>query len=184
MARGKELEHVQGRGDAAARSGGARTAMNPFRLLVDEMDRMFDEMHRSLLGGFERGGSMVRMPFIDVEQRDEELVVNVELPGISPKDVHLECREEMLVIRGERREERDAEGATTRQYSSFYREIALPAEADVDQARASVRDGLLRVHLPLRKEMGRSVRQIPITAESGRDERGAQERSAASERAA
>jgi HSP20 family protein len=83
--------------------------------------------------------------------------VRVDLPGVSKDGVRIEVQHRLLVIEGQRREER-SEGdeqrgwrRTERRYGSFYRAIHLPEGAETDKADARMKDGVLEVTVPFSK---------------------------------
>ena len=134
--------------------------MNPFSLmrrLTDEMDRWFEG----------RGGGEIAQwsPAVEVRERNGNLEVVAELPGINQNDVKVEVTDEGLVIQGERKreheEKREGYYRSERSYGHFYRLVPLPENASVDQARAEFRVGELRVSVPV-PEQQRKIRQIPI----------------------
>ena len=131
-------------------------ALSPFsmmRRLSEEMDRAFA---RSV---------GVWSPAVDVRERNGNLEVHAELPGLNKDDIKVECTDEGLIIEGERkREEEKEEGGwrrTERSYGRFYRMIPLPEGAKTDQAKAEFKDGVLTVRVPV-AESQRQGRQIPI----------------------
>jgi HSP20 family protein len=94
------------------------------------------------------------IPAMEVAQRENQLEVLVELPGIEWMDIRVEVFGDVLVIQGERH--RDIPGViprsvrgTERRYGHFYREIELPSDADVDNIRAELHNGMLRVTIPV-----------------------------------
>lgn len=91
-------------------------------------------------------------PLIDVEETDDEVVVQAELPGLDEKDFSVEVSGDRLVLRGERRreteEQRHGYYYAERSYGAFTRAIALPCEVDADKATAKYKHGVLRVTLP------------------------------------
>ena len=94
---------------------------------------------------------------IEEERRDDELVVRADMPGIDPdKDVEITVENGMLRIHAERRkEEREESNGRMRSefhYGMFSRTIPLPAEATSDQVKATYKDGVLEVHVPMAKE--------------------------------
>src|SRR5260370_42559244 len=114
---------------------------------------MTDWMHRSITGGpFRSGGgreSAVWAPSIEVREKDNNLIVSADLPGIDPKDVLVEEENGLLVIHGERRrehtEEREGFRRSERSYGRFYRTIPLPEGARTDEANAASRNDVLGV---------------------------------------
>jgi HSP20 family protein len=100
----------------------------------------------------------------DVQENDDRILVNLEVPGISPEDFEIEVIDDVLVIRGEKRVEQEhTEGGRyfllERAYGVFERAIHLPAEIDRDQAQAQYRRGVLTVILPKRdRNLSRRVK--------------------------
>jgi HSP20 family protein len=136
--------------------------MNPFglmRRLSEEMDRAFGRW-----GDWEEGTS-VWMPAIEVTEREGNLVVRADLPGIKKEDVKIEMTPEALIIRGERKQEHEEkkEGyyRSERTYGQFNRSIPLPEGADLDKAKAEFKDGVLEVAVPVPETQARR-REIPI----------------------
>ena len=132
---------------------------SPFLSLRREMDRLFDDFFSAPLGGF--GRAMTAWPSVEVSERDDEIRVSAELPGMSEKDVELTLENGMLAIRGEKRGEQEESGWSERFYGRFERRIALPDGVDEDAAKADFRDGVLTVTLPRSPGAARG-RRIPI----------------------
>ncbi|HLK48530.1 MAG TPA: Hsp20/alpha crystallin family protein [Bryobacteraceae bacterium] len=128
------------------------------RRFTDEMDRWFNE-------GREGGEMSMWSPSIDVRERDNSVVVSADLPGINKDEVKVEATDQGLCIRGERKQEQEEkrEGyyRSERSYGSFCRVVPLPEGANLDQARAQFKDGVLEVTVPV-PEGARKRREIPI----------------------
>jgi HSP20 family protein len=144
---------------------------NPFavmRRMSEEMDRAFAQFYGQQGGG--RGGQSGWLPAIDVSERDNQLHVHAELPGLKPEDVKVEVTDDALVIRGERKYEHEHHIGkayrSERRYGEFYREIPLPEGVNGEQARAQFRNGVLEVTIPVPQATS-SRREIPISTESG-----------------
>jgi HSP20 family protein len=138
-------------------------SMGPFEL----MRRMNEEMNRAF-GGLVREERGAWTPSIEVRERDNNLVVSADLPGMNKDDVKIEVTEDGLIIRGERKrkEEERREGFYRSEvsYGEFYRAIPLPEGADLDKARAQFNNGVLEVTVPI-PESRRKPREIPIEGE-------------------
>jgi HSP20 family protein len=103
-------------------------------------------------------------PYVRVEDFLEEgaYVLRAELPGIDPeKDIEVSIENDLLTIRGERREETKEKNRREFHYGSFRRTVSLPKGADADQITASYTDGVLEVRVPTTAEVAPSVR-IPV----------------------
>lgn len=130
--------------------------VSPFRALqrmADEMDRMFEDI------GFGRWSPLARRtgtetwaPDIEVFQKDNELTIRADLPGLTKEDVTVEVTDTEVCIQGERRHEREEEREgyyrSERAYGSFCRVIPLPEGALTDQAKATFKDGVLEITMP------------------------------------
>lgn len=136
--------------------------LSMMRRFTEEMDRAFGSSMGAMRGFGEFGAWA---PPVDIRERDGNLEINAELPGLSKDDVKVECTDEGIVIEGEkRREEEKEEGGwrrSERSYGRFYRMIPLPDGAQTEQAKAEFKDGVLRVRVPISEERRRG-RQIPI----------------------
>jgi HSP20 family protein len=138
--------------------------------LSAEMDRVFDAFGRS--GGFfgsrfGRSGENGWSPEIELYERDNQLIVCADLPGMKKDDIHVEITDDALIIQGERQHEfSDTQGRyqrSERSYGSFYRTIPLPEGVDPEQMQASFQDGVLKVTMPLpQQQQQRRSRRIEI----------------------
>jgi HSP20 family protein len=130
--------------------------------MSEEMDRTFSHFFGGQSSGRGFGGWS---PAIDVEERNGQLEVHAELPGLKPEDVKVEVTNDALVIRGERKYEREhREGQSyrsERRYGEFYRAIPLPEGVNTEEAKAQFRDGVLQITVPVPQQAGKR-REIPI----------------------
>lgn len=126
----------------------ARTEGNPFAMLQQEMDRLFDGFSRNFAGL----SSRVLMPSMDLAETDEEIELTAELPGMEEKDVQLNVVDNQLTIRGEkknRREEKEKDyHLVERSYGSFVRTVELPPGVNLDAIKAEMSKGVLKVTVP------------------------------------
>ena len=148
----------------------------PVRRLFDEM---FDSMRRDFFGRLleeplgrarSRAGELERTPVVDVRDTGTEIVVSAELPGVDPKDVEVQCTEDALTLRAESREEEAREGEIYRSVSRFFRQIPLPKGLELDQAKASFKNGLLSIRLPRSQAEQSRVKRIPVSTEAAERE--------------
>jgi HSP20 family protein len=165
-----ESELEQRRGGALARSEREQW-MNPFSLmrrLSEEMDRAFASSFGLPTGGRTSFGQEAAMwvPPVEVRERNGNLQVIAELPGINKDDVKVEVTNEGLVIQGQRKKETEEKGQgfwrSERSYGEFYRLVPLPEGVDPEKTRAQFKDGMLTVELPLPESMQRKRKEIPI----------------------
>ena len=131
------------------------------RRFNEEMDRLFQDfggfgsgLPDSLSGREMRmfGGSSGWSPQIEIFERGDELCVRADLPGMKKDDIEVDIADNALVIRGERRNEREEEEEgyyrSERSYGSFFRTIPLPEGVDAENAVASFRNGVLEITMP------------------------------------
>lgn len=120
--------------------------------LRDELDRFWD-VPRFAQGD---GEKTTWWPRMDVFERKGNLVVKTDLPGLEKNDVEVLIEEGDLVLRGERKEEAEVKEEDVyrweRSYGSFYRRLPLNFEVKSEAVKASFKDGVLEVTLPLPKE--------------------------------
>ena len=101
-------------------------------------------------------------PAVDVSERDGTLVVKAELPGIAREDVEIDLADNVLTLRGEKKQEEEhTEGEMhvwERSYGSFQRAFTLPCRVQEDKVTAEVKNGVLTVTLPKAEEArGRKI---------------------------
>lgn len=132
-------------------------ALSPF----EEIDRLFDQYFRR---GWLRPSRFewpsfpeislpeMKMPKVDVVDRENEVVVKAEVPGVEKKDLDISVSDNTVTIKGStRHEEKEEKGDYYRREitsGSFSRSVALPAEVDGSKATANFKDGVLELTLP------------------------------------
>ncbi len=86
---------------------------------------------------------------MDVLQKDGDLVVRAELPGVKLEDVDITVHDRVLTVSGERKVEEEAERGgyyvRERRHGTFRRSMALPEGVDEESIRARFEDGVLEV---------------------------------------
>ncbi len=112
-----------------------------------EIDRLFEDT-------FGRGdGGTAWTPAVDIRENQNELQLDVELPGLNPDEVEITAENGVLTIRGEKQIERK-EGDDSRYhvieraYGNFIRSFQLPAGLDESRIEATFNNGILSVHIP------------------------------------
>jgi HSP20 family protein len=103
-------------------------------------------------------------PTVDVCERAHEIIIFVEMPGVHRSDVQLAWKDGVLIISGLKRQMPPDHGGAKyfcveRAYGHFRREIAIDVAVDYKEAKAELKDGLMKIYLPKSKT---EVVDIPI----------------------
>jgi len=151
---------------------------DPFRMMknwdpLDELRSMqheMDTLFNRFLGAGERKMSL-RHPAVESYIEGGKLVLKAELPGIDPKDLDVTVTADELVIKGEKRSEKDEKEKDFSfreiSYGSFERRFALPTGAKLDDLKASFSNGILEISVPV-PEIPKA-RKIEIEAKEKED---------------
>ena len=106
------------------------------------------------------------VPHIDVCEHTDEVVILVEMPGIDRSDVRISWKDNVLTIAGIKRQRQEGGVArylcVERAYGPFRREIAIGTSIDHRKARAELKNGLMRIHLPRVSDDRQLNNSIPI----------------------
>jgi len=105
-------------------------------------------------------------PLVEMQERDGKLVISVDLPGTKKEDVHIEIRDDVLILRGERYDEREENQSgiyrSERVYGRFERVIPLPEGVRTADAEATFHNGVLEISIPLEKRESQEGRRVEI----------------------
>lgn len=145
-------------------AGSTPLAALPLSTLRDDIDRAFDRMFADwpkfggLMGrGFFDDDSVfakpgVTMPSVDVSEDDKSYRIEAELPGVNESDVEVTVRDNRLLLRGEKKSEKEKKDKNVRMserhFGSFERTFQLPDDVDADKIKAEFSNGILELNLP------------------------------------
>ncbi len=131
------------------------------RDLQSDLDRIFAP-------GSARPGAMMRsgedngetasnwLPAVDIREDEQNYVVHVDLPGVSPEEIDVAMDNGMLTIKGQRESEETESGANWKRMErvrgTFFRRFTLPDNVDAERIEARARNGVLEVTVPKRQE--------------------------------
>ncbi|BCA80751.1 Hsp20/alpha crystallin family protein [Desulfuromonas sp. AOP6] len=101
-------------------------------------------------------------PAVDIMETDEGLTLLADMPGVSKENLHIGIEKGVLTIEGEVPSAQGEELYREFSLAAYYRQFQLPDEIDPDKARAEVKDGVLKLHLP--KAEAAKPRRIEISA--------------------
>lgn len=142
--------------------------------MSEEMDRLFDIFFSRGMGTRSDVGSTTSslaprgstrglwLPEVDMFEKDGQLKIVADLPGMNKDDIQIEFRDGMLVIEGDRRDvhEDKTNGfrRTERHYGHFYRTVPLPEGVNPEEAKAKFKNGELEITIPAPKRpLGRRL---------------------------
>jgi HSP20 family protein len=157
-----------------------RPAADPWQAFRNEMDRLFDRFTTGF--GFP---SLRRMfdiepawryesslgfaaPAVDITEDDKAYKIAAELPGMSDKEFDISLSGDMLVLKGEKRQEREEKEKnrylSERSHGAFQRRFALPESIDRDKIAAEFSKGVLTLTLPKTPDAQRQQKKIEVKA--------------------
>jgi HSP20 family protein len=127
---------------------------DPFRVLKERMDRLFEDTFARTQGDDILQGQW--LPAVDIRETENEILVEAELPGVDRKDVKVSVENGVLTLSGERQFSSETKQENyhriERSYGSFMRSFTLPSTVNVDKVEATHKNGVLTVRLPKREE--------------------------------
>ncbi|HUL09711.1 MAG TPA: Hsp20/alpha crystallin family protein [Candidatus Acidoferrum sp.] len=155
------------------------TLSEPFAALHKEVDRIFDEFTRDFgrrplsRRFFEAQPLMpyessfgIAAPVVDVVEKEAEYQISAELPGLEEKDVEVGVADDVLTIKGEKKEEKEEKTKnyhlSERRYGAFQRSFQLPSGVAKDRIEARFQKGVLTVTLPKTPEAQKREQKIEI----------------------
>lgn len=146
--------------------GGMRRKRDVFGDLTEMQDQM-NQMFNEFFG--ERQNQMTQgawTPAVDVSETESALVVRAELPGLSHDDIDLSLHDNVLTLKGEKKQQGKQDGENFHRteccFGAFTRSFSLPAAVKQDDIQAKFKDGILEITLPKQEEA--KPQKIAITA--------------------
>lgn len=142
---------------------------DPFLAMRREMNRLFDDVFDgfglpSAFGPVLR--QMPAAPKIDVSETDNEMQITAEMPGIDQNDVEVLLEDDRLIIRGEKKEEREDKDRNyhvrERVQGAFSRTLPLPFTPEPNQVKAQFKDGVMTITIPKPQEVKQKQHRIEV----------------------
>jgi HSP20 family protein len=150
------------------------TTPDVWRSFRSEMDRLFDRFgFPSLRRMFDMepawrpaSSFSFSVPAIDMSEDENAYKISAELPGLEAKDVEVSVSGNTLVLKGEKRQEKEEKDKnyhfSERAYGSFQRAFELPASVDRDKVAADFSKGVLTITLPKTPEAQKPQKKIEV----------------------
>jgi HSP20 family protein len=134
--------------------------------LHNEMGRVFGDLLSSN-DSETQGGNTSWIPTVDISETENGFEIHAELPGVSEKDVQVSVTDNLLTIKGEKRQEEKTENKNhrvERRYGNFQRSFTLPRQGKTSDIEAGFKNGILTLNIPKAEEA--KPTEIPITVNS------------------
>jgi HSP20 family protein len=132
------------------------------------MDRLFDDFWLSPFREMEPWAGNY-LPAVNVRENDGQVVAEVELPGMSEKDIDVTVTRDSLRISGEKKQKEETREENyyymESSYGSFDRLVDLPSEVDEEKAEAEFSKGVLMVKMPKSQESKTKTKKVPVKTE-------------------
>ncbi|HTW46325.1 MAG TPA: Hsp20/alpha crystallin family protein [Acidobacteriaceae bacterium] len=149
----------------------AITRWDPFRDVMTLQNRV-----NSLLQEFGRGQgdqdaltTAAFVPPVDIYEDEHRIVLKLEVPGLTEKDLDIQLENQVLTVKGERKFEKEEKEENfhriERRYGSFYRSFTIPNTVDPESVKAGYDAGVLKIELAKRAEA--KPKQIKVEVGKG-----------------
>ena len=129
----------------------ALPALTGLTALQNEIDRLVERFWEPSWDEFPPLGREWA-PSLDLAETKDAVVVKVEIPGIDPKEIQVSLQEQVLTIKGEKRQEKEEKDEhyyrKERTWGAFARSIRLPVPVAGEKVTAAFKNGLLTITLP------------------------------------
>ncbi|MEX0644294.1 MAG: Hsp20/alpha crystallin family protein [Parvularculaceae bacterium] len=143
--------------------------LDPFDSLYDDMDRFVgNQLERFPHIGFRNEADGRLFANLDIGETGEEIVVELDAPGVKREDIEITLTDGRLRIKGKRESRKEDRSKShhriEREHGEFERRVALPCEVDADRVDAALKDGVLTVRLPKSAKAKEQERKIEVRA--------------------
>ncbi len=105
-------------------------------------------------------------PSVDISETKDKVIVKAELPGLSTDDLNVNLSDDILTIKGEKKEEDEEKGEhhhyIERYCGSFQRSIKLPAHVKTNKVKANFKKGVLIISMPKTEESKKKIIDIKV----------------------
>ncbi|MHC1771985.1 MAG: Hsp20/alpha crystallin family protein [Flexilinea sp.] len=127
--------------------------IQPMRELFTMQDSM-DRLVNAFFDSDEKSLSDTVAPRVDLKQDEDKISIKMTIPGVDPENIQISVADNVLTVKAEVEEDKEETDEKSvyqireHRWSSFYREISLPAEVEADKAKADYKNGVLKLELP------------------------------------
>lgn len=143
---------------------------HPIDVFQDGFNRMVNDFFKDdwgLSSSFFRNDRFSSFsPLVNVSENEKSVEVTAELPGLNDKDIQVSLQDDVLTIKGEKKEEKESKNnefhRIERSYGSFQRSIKLPCEVVSEKIKASHKNGILKIEMPKSAKARENSRFIEV----------------------
>ncbi|MCD6477849.1 MAG: Hsp20/alpha crystallin family protein [Candidatus Aenigmarchaeota archaeon] len=135
----------------------------------DDLSRIHEDIHRFMRDMWSVPDISVGFGStfpVDIAEKKDKIVVTADLPGVDKENVSVRIVDNKLIIDAEQsEEEKEVDKNYLRQerrYGKFHREILLPIEVEEDEAKAEMKNGVLKIEIPKKEKSKRRGKEIKI----------------------
>ena len=129
----------------------------------EEMDRMFESVMP-----MQPWTPGMMAPEVDVFEKDGNIVVKANVPGLRKEDIEITATEDSISIKGEFKKEEKVEEEgfyrQERQFGRFFRTIPMPTAINPDQVKAAFKEGVIEINAPKAEAEKAKEKKVPIEA--------------------
>lgn len=138
---------------------------DPFKEIEDMQNRMNKLMKNFWERGPKLAGTARGFP-VDVREKDGNLEVKADLPGVSKENIAVKAKDNQLMISAEEKQEKKEESEDyyrrERSRKGLRRTITLPEDVKSDEAEAEMEDGVLKVSVPKKEKKKEKSKEIEV----------------------
>lgn len=121
-----------------------RYSLSPFSSLPLGL---FEDFNRDLESRFQNQKDGFQ-PTVDFAEDENNHIIQAELPGVEADDFHVEVKDGVLTLSGEKKSVIEKPNYVERSFGSFKRSFSLPSKVDEDRIEANMKNGVLTVLIP------------------------------------
>lgn len=129
----------------------------PRNLFKSHFNDLFDDFFDSYVNPEEEFRN-TGWPLVDIEEKEKGFDIVAEVPGMTKKDIEIEIDNNLLNIKGEKKEESEESEKNYHRKETFEgkfcRTFRLPETIDEEKIKANFENGILKVHVPKSPEKG------------------------------
>jgi HSP20 family protein len=145
---------------------------SPYMSLQSAVNELFSDFWQEWPSHLSQNRSMAQaqfMPRVDIRESEADYSVTAEIPGIDPRDIELTLMPDHLVMKGEKRFEKEEGNSDKdshyleRSYGSFSRTIPFATEVDLERTSVKSDRGVLKINLPKSKSAKLNSRKLTVS---------------------